>query len=205
MTWHGLTEPPVLAALIAACSALVITVLQFFTQRRQSNSIEELKARLSQQTATQAKYLETYLNFTLEGRQAQTQAYASLLQAIQMLRDKMRQFLEQPESYHRDVLYRETLKQAEAIVKTYSANQLHFGEAERSVAHEVKNVSRTVAYDIEQLRGSDFKQTGNHDCLQAIRQAEERLANLQTHLRRLAIEANAAFVRSLDTGKDQSS
>jgi hypothetical protein len=200
MNPHAFTEPPVLAALIAALSALVLAVVQFFAQRKQSGSIEELKARLSQQGTTQAKYLETYLNLVLEGRQQQTQAYASLLQGIQLLRDKIRRFLEQPQSYDRDAIHQEISEQAEAIVTIYSANQLQFGEVGRDVAHNVKNIARDAVNLFEHLRGPTLQKPTNQDYLQQLNNIEEMLAELQAKLRRLAIEANSAFVRSLGTG-----
>jgi hypothetical protein len=198
---HILSEPPVLAALIAAFSALGIAAFQFFAQRKHSKSIEELKAKLLQQSTTQTKYLETYLNLVVEGRQQQAQAYASLLQRIQLLRDKMRHFLEQPDSYDPDVIFDEVSEQVEAIVTIYSASQLQFGEVARDVGHTVKNIARTVAQHFEQLRalpshGARFNE------YEQLKKTETILSELQVQLRRHAIEANSAFVRSLESGNN---
>jgi hypothetical protein len=198
MNQHAFTEAPVLAALVAAFSALVIAVFQFFTQRRQSTSIEELKARLSQQGTKQAKYLETYLNLILEGRQQQNQAYASLLQGIQLLRDKIRNFLGQPESYDPDVICREVSEQAQAIVTVYSANQLQLGEAGRQLGHDAKNLARDAATKFEHLRQSQVDKPDYIKRLSIIKEVEERLSELQAQLRRHAVAANSALVRSLE-------
>jgi Tfp pilus assembly protein FimT len=204
MNVHTFTEVPILAALIAATSALVIAVFQFFTQRRQSTSIEELKARLSQQGAAHAKYLETYLNLILEGRQQQTQAYASLLQAVQLMRDKMRSFLGQPESYQSDVICREVSNQAQEIVTIYSANQLQFGEDGRHLSHDVKNLAYDAATQFERLRLGHPGNAEHVEQLSSIRKIEERFAELQVRLRRQAVAANNAFVRSLEAGNGKS-
>jgi hypothetical protein len=171
------TEPPVLAALIAAFSALVLGLFQFFTQRRQSASIEQLKARLAQQSATEAKYLETYLNLVVEGRQQQAHAYGSLLQAIQLLRDKIRHFLMQPESYHPNVMCQEISEQSDAIVTIYSANQLQLGEAGRSQAHLVKDIARNLAIELEHIRRLN-SESKTREQLQNLKYTEERLAPL---------------------------
>lgn len=203
MNPHAFTEPPVLAALIAAVSALVIAIFQLFTQRRQSASIEGLKARLSLQGVTQAKYLETYLNLVLEGRQQQTQAYAALLQGIQLLRDRMRNFLGQPDSYDLDEIYREVSEQAQAIVTIYSANQLQLGEDGRQLGHDVKNLARDTATKFEQLRQSGLKKHGYVEQLSTIKDIEEGLSDYQARLRQHAIAANSVFVRSLEAGNGE--
>jgi Tfp pilus assembly protein FimT len=190
MNQHAFAEAPVLAALVAAFSALVIAVFQFFTQRRQSTSIEELKAKLSQQGAMQAKYLETYLNLLNGGHQLQAQAYTSLLQGVQLLRDKIRNFLQQPDSYHIDVICEEISEQAEAILTTYSANQLQFGETGRQLGHSVKNLADKAANEFKQLRRSRLDKSEYVAQLSNIKEIGEVLSELQTRLRK---EANAAY------------
>jgi len=196
-------EPPVLAALIAAFSALAIAIFQFFMQRRQSISIEELRARLSQRTAKETKYLETYLNLVVEGRQQQSQAYGSILQGIQLMRDQIRNFLEQPESYDPEVICSEVSEQAQAIQTIYSANQLQLDEAGRHLGHEAKNLARDGAKTFEnyrQLRQSHDQCT---EKFSNMRDIEKRMSEVQALMRQRALEANSAMVRSLESGDDK--
>ena len=200
MNPHTFNEAPVLAALIAAFSALLIAVVQFFMQRRQSTSIEELRARLAQQGASQSKYLETYLNLLIEGRQQQSQAYAALLQGIQLLRDFMRNFLGQPESYDPDAISSQISEQANSILMIYSANQLNLGDEGRRVGHEAKNLARDAARAFEGFRQTFEPNSEPVEQLTEIREIETLLGESQTRLRQLAFEANRAIVRALEAG-----
>jgi hypothetical protein len=197
-------EPPVLAALIAAFSALAIAIFQFFTQRRQSTSIEELKAQLSQQAAKETKYLEAYLNLVVEGRQQQSQAYGSILQGIQLLRDQIRNFLGQPESYDPEVICSEVSEQAQAIQTIYSANQLQLDEAGRHLGHEAKNLARDVAKIFENYRQLNQSHSHRTEQFPNMRDIEKRMSEVQALMRRRALEANSALVRSLESGNGKS-
>lgn len=203
MTPHTFAEPAVLTALIAAFSAFAIAIFQFFTQRRQSVSIEELKARLSQQAAKETKYLETYLNLVVEGRQQQSQAYGSILQGIQLLRDQMRNFLGQPESYDPEVICSEVSEKAQGIQTIYSANQLQLDEVGRDLSHQAKNLAGEAAKAFENYW--QFNQSHLHlaEHFSNMRRIENRMSEVQALIRRHALEANSAIVRSIesDNGK----
>jgi hypothetical protein len=205
--YHGLRgnmnphfiEPQVFAALIAAFSALVIAILQFFTQRRQSASIEQLKARLAKQSATETKYLETYRTLLWKDDSNKLTPMARYFKQFSYCGTRYGTFSYSPSHTIPPVICQEISDQSDAIVEIYSANQLQLGEAGRAMAHLVKDIARNLGSELGQIRrlNSEFK---TREQLQNLKYTEGRLAKLQTELRRYAIEANSALVRSLEAG-----
>ena len=139
----------VAVALIAATAALLVACIQYFSQRKNSQAIEELRARLDWENAAQSEYSKTYLNLLIDGKTQQLTAFKSVLEHAQLLRDAIRRFLSNPKSYNRELISREIAARADEVLSAYSSNQIHFETNDRLTAHEIKNrCSQAAANDL---------------------------------------------------------
>ena len=87
-------EPQVVVALIAAIAALTVSLIQVFSQRHQGRILETLKMQLDRQRTEHSEYLKVYLKMRVDGQERQLQAFKSILQSVQLLRDKLKSIIE---------------------------------------------------------------------------------------------------------------
>jgi hypothetical protein len=184
-------------ALIAAISALGVACMQYFSQRKTLRSVEELKAKLETEKTRQSEYFKAYLTLVLDGKTQQLSAFKSVLEHVQLLRDRMRNFASDPQAYSRELIGKEVREHADKVMEAYSANQMYFDAMTRKILHDVKNHCRRIEVVFERY-GRPGDEPGQTNLVaQEVVRAESVLAELQTLLRTEAHKANAAFLESL--------
>lgn len=186
----------VIAALVAAFVALTVALLQAITHRKNSQSIESLKARLDHERELRSEYLRRYLEFLIEGKERELQAFKEMLQYVQAMRDKVRSVIKNPTSYDLQTLKDEIRKSSTEVVESFARNQAHFAEEDCKLAHTLKNKSKEMA---DQLLTSirEWERCRKFSVPQEIHDKQEELTNLQIRFRERAFGATKIFTESL--------
>jgi hypothetical protein len=172
----------VLTALIAAIAALLLAIIQALINRRNTQQIETLRSQLEHQRESSSEYLKNYLQFVIEGKEHELQAFKELLQCVQALRDKIRHVMEYPKSYDARVLHEEISALSDDVLKCFGRNQAHFSQGDMKEAHNLKTKCKIMADELlVHLEGF----------------AGQQIALLQNNFRERAFAATKVFMESL--------
>jgi hypothetical protein len=184
----------VLVALIAAISALIVAIFQFVSQRRAAKDLERVKASLDKQKSESIEYFKTYLGMLTDGAEQRLLAFKNIIQATQLLRDKVRRFAHHQGAYSAPLYKRDIAELVESVTHTYSESLIYLEENERVVAHNLKNACRDLSDAFQNHH--EHSPLADAELAEVIRR-EKQIADLQTDLRTLAHLANSAFINSL--------
>jgi hypothetical protein len=82
---------------------LALTLFQFFTHRRETRSIEILKAELQRNQAVPLEFLKVSLGIYTEAYENELRALKEMVEGIQVIRDRVRSYIiiSTPPHFHR--------------------------------------------------------------------------------------------------------
>ena len=181
-------EPQVVVALIAAIAALTVSLIQVFSQRHQGRILETLKMQLDRQRTEHSEYLKVYLKMRVDGQERQLQAFKSILQSVQLLRDKLKSIIADPGAFDRKLLKEELSVLAKSVVASYAENQIHLAEPDRLIAHSLKNKCLAIT-EISNHKG--------YDAARELGPLELSVAELQSAFRANAARASDELVEAI--------
>lgn len=138
-------NPPITVALLASCSSLLIALAQLLINRKQSRTIEILRASLANQNVGYAEYLKAYLKLQVDGQIQELQAFREMLQTAQLVKDKVRLICEHPDSFpDRKLLQSELLQLRTEMLETFARNHSAFSEQHFRTAHTLKTICKDI-------------------------------------------------------------
>jgi hypothetical protein len=182
-------------ALLASGTSLTVALIQVLIQRKNARSLEKLKATLDREKTLQAEYLKAYMTIIVDGQEQRIQAFKAVLQRVQLLRDKVRGVLSEPESYSVDLLKGEIRTLTEGVVQAYAEHQVQLPEPARQLAHVLKNTAIRIQEESSQMAGTTNRhRSERHTKLKSL---EQELAQHQSDLRAEALRSNAEIVARL--------
>jgi hypothetical protein len=190
-------------AVITAIGACTVACLQYLSQRKTLRTVEELRAKLDAEKARQTEYFKAYLTLFLDGKTQQLTAFKNVLEHVQLLRDRIRNFLGDPQAYDSRLIDTEVRKHVDDVMRAYSESQIYFDHAIRVIFHSIKNHCLRIA-SLFNLYGVEVEEKRRISVLQDMRDAESQLADLQSLLRNEAHKASATFLESMkrESGED---
>jgi hypothetical protein len=189
-------NPSILTAFIGALALLIVSLIQVIFHRRNTKIIENLKARLDRQGNLQGEYLRHYLEYVIEGKGRELEAFKDLLQHVQILRDKVRSITRNPDSFDTTTLQRELRDLSQHIVESFARNQAHFVAEDWKDAHILKNKCKEMVDEVLSYL-SRLREPWPSQLPARISNRQEEIAVLQAKFRERAFIAAKSFTDSL--------
>lgn len=185
-----------ITALTASGTALLVTLLQAISRRRDARVVEELKARLSQQHDFSLECLRRYIEYVAAGHTRELDAFQAFLRVVQLLREKVHAARDNPQSLDPRVHAQETEAASRNLVNCFAEHQTDFSPDHWKPAHHLKNECREMATafckHLHQLAPG-----GVVNVPVEIDRHEEEIAAMQADLRHSAGVAATRFADSL--------
>lgn len=203
----GIDDGRLIAALIAATGALLVSLIHALAGRRNSELIEQLRGELDDQRARlqsrlerdrqlTAEYLRHYLDFVVQGGESRLEAFRDLLVHVQAIRDRLRSVSKGMMVYDHQLLGEELQAMATKITESYATHQLHLEERDRLLAHSLKNscvdLVPKVLSGISELEGHD-----QPDVPEIVQEDLATIASLQSRFRKRATDTARIVAESL--------
>jgi hypothetical protein len=182
-TWTIKDAAPVLAALVGLLGAIFSVALSSATARH----VARLQSSRDTEKAHSVEMLKQYLAVRVEGRDRQITAFQEILSSVQMIRDKARRVLADPESFGSKSLQDEFSTLSEDLSKAYSLNQIFLDKDDVELAHKLKQDGIELAMLARRLAGPPG--TRGSRLTRVVAEKELQLASHQEGLRERARNA----------------
>ncbi len=179
----------VVAALIASLAALSVAVVQAIARRKDARDIEFLKAELDGQRETSSEFLRRYLEFQLEGKERELQAFKDILEKVQILREKVRSLCSNLSGYDFNELNGELSELTKDVIDSYARSQVHFTADDCTQAHRLKNKCEELTNSIRSCLNQHDAATECCEFPAEVQQQQDELADLHKEIRTRASSA----------------
>lgn len=189
----------VTVALITGTIALIVSLAQIVSGRKQSREIEILKSELAKKSQSSSEFLRQYLESMVDGREREIQAFREMLRHIQKVREVVREAIADPQSASTSQYQAEIQQHRNAMLDAFAEHQTHFKQRDFELVHAIKNdATRMLSILLDKIRNGVSSDTSAP--FAELSELENNVCVQQAALRRRASDAASALISSLQEG-----